>query len=158
MIHSLNEFVVRLLGEGGAYLFVPDLTLKSKSSTDKRVEDWPLVRSPVPTLALCLSYVTFVKLLGPWLMRDRKPFSIRWLMVAYNLTMVVVSTWIFVMLGVYGWFGKYNYCCQPVDYSNSRDAIGVSSLSRPNFHSLIAFLTDGLHRLLVLHHQVRGVR
>lgn len=94
--------------------------------TDSRVEEWPMVKSPLPTLGLCLSYVVFVKVIGPRLMKNREPFNIRWLMITYNLVMVAVSTYIFWMLGIYGWFGKYNYLCQPVDYSNSEDAIGVS--------------------------------
>ena len=85
-----------------------------------------MVRSPLPTLAMCLTYAAVVKVIGPRLMKHREPFNIRGLMVFYNLSMVVVSTWIWWKLGKYGWFGKYNYCCQPVDYSDSEDAIGVS--------------------------------
>lgn len=60
-------------------------------------------------------------------MRDRKPFDLRWLMVGYNFAMVAVSYILFYKLGVHGWFGKYNYKCQPVDYSNSEDAIGMAT-------------------------------
>lgn len=104
-------------------------SLISCNPTDARVEEWPMVKSPLPTLGLCLSYVVFVKVIGPRLMKNREPFNIRWLMITYNLVMVAVSTYIFWMLGVYGWFGKYNYLCQPVDYSNSEDAIGVSIIN-----------------------------
>ena len=55
--------------------------------------------------------------------------NIRWLMVAYNFFMVAVSLAIFLFLGVYGWFGTYNWYCQPVDYTDSREAILVSILS-----------------------------
>ena len=68
-------------------------------SADSRVADWPLVRSPLPTLALCLSYVLVVKFLGPRVMRQRQALDLRYLMVAYNLAMVVVSTWLFVKMG-----------------------------------------------------------
>ena len=106
----LDNLVDRILGEG-----------------DTRVQDWFMVRSPFPTLILCLSYVTFVKITGPSLMAKRSALNVRWLMVAYNLIMVVVSTWIFYKLGVHGWFGKYNYRCQPVDYSDSDDAKGMAA-------------------------------
>lgn len=66
-----------------------------------------------------------MKKLGPHWMRNREPFDIRWLMVAYNSLMVMVSCYLTWKLGVHGWFGKYNYRCQPVDYSDSEDAIGV---------------------------------
>lgn len=57
--------------------------------------------------------------MGPWLMKDRQPLNMRWVMVAYNLGMVVLSTYMFLILGYYGWFGNYNLYCQPVDYSES---------------------------------------
>lgn len=87
-----------------------------------------MVKSPLPTIGICLCYVGFVKVLGPQLMKNREPFNIRWLMVAYNFIMVGVSTYLFWKLGVHGWFGKYDYRCQPVDYTDSEDAIGVSIL------------------------------
>lgn len=96
---------------------------------DERVQDWPMVQNPIPTIGLCLCYVGFVKYLGPHLMKDREPLNIRWLMVAYNFIMVIVSTYLFYKLGVHGWFGKYNYCCQPVDYTDSDDAIGMASIA-----------------------------
>lgn len=81
--------------------------------------------SPFPTFAICLTYAVLVKVVLPRFMRDRKPFDLRWLMVAYNFAMVYVSFILFYKLGVHGWFGKYNYKCQPVDYSDSEDAIGM---------------------------------
>jgi len=96
---------------------------------DDRVKDWPMVRNPLPTIGLCLSYVAFVKVIGPHLMKNRKPFDIRWLMVAYNFSMVGVSTYLFWKLGIHGWFGKYDYRCQPVDYSDSDDAIGMADVA-----------------------------
>lgn len=96
------------------------------SSGDARVKDWPLVQSPFPTLFICLSYAYFVKVIGPFLMKNREPLNIRWLMVTYNLFMVALSTWLFCNLGVYGWFGKYDYRCQPVDYSDSPEAMGMA--------------------------------
>lgn len=98
-------------------------------SGDSRVQSWPLVNSPFPTMAICLSYAFFVNKIGPRLMKNRKPLDIRWLMVAYNLIMVGISSYLFYGLGVYGWFGKYDYRCQPVDYTNSKDAIGMASFA-----------------------------
>lgn len=94
---------------------------------DQRVKDWPLMQNPLPTILICISYVIIVKYLGPYLMKNREPLKIRWLMVFYNFFMVIISLYIFLTLGYHGWFGKYNYKCQPVDYSNSIDATAVSS-------------------------------
>lgn len=81
--------------------------------------------SPFPTIAICLTYVLMVKVILPAYMKNREPFDLRWIMVAYNFIMVYVSFILFYKLGIHGWFGKYNYKCQPVDYSNSEDAIGM---------------------------------
>lgn len=81
--------------------------------------------SPFPTLGICLSYVLIVKVIGPKFMENREPFNLRKLMIAYNFIMVYVSFVLFYKLGKHGWFGKYNYKCQPVDYSDSEDAIGM---------------------------------
>lgn len=110
VVSQVNELVVRTLGPG-----------------DSRVEEWPLVRSPLPTLGLCFAYVLTVKIFGPAFMKSRQPYNIRWLMIIYNLSMVVVSTWLVYRLGIHGWFGKYDYRCQPVDYSDSLDAIGMAT-------------------------------
>ena len=107
------------------------MSIKSelKCVSDPRVANWPLMQSPWPTVGICLSYVYLVKYLGPKLMKERPPYNIRFFMVLYNFSMVLVSVYIFLKLGFYGWFGKYNYKCQPVDYSNSIEAIGVSAVS-----------------------------
>ncbi|GBN44447.1 Elongation of very long chain fatty acids protein AAEL008004 [Araneus ventricosus] len=97
-------------------------------NADPRVADWPMMHSPFPTLVICLSYVYVVKYLGPSLMKNREPLDIRWLMAIYNFTMVIFSFLIFYYFGVYGWFGLYSWKCQPVDYSNSPEAIGMANV------------------------------
>lgn len=102
-------------------------------SGDSRVQSWPLVNTPFPTMAICLSYAFFVNKIGPKLMESRSPLNIRWLMVSYNLIMVVLSSYLFYGLGIYGWFpgrsNSYDYRCQPVDFSNSKDAIGMATFA-----------------------------
>ena len=65
------------------------------NKSDPRVNDWFLMSSPWPTLAICLSYAYFVKVLGPKLMENRKPFNLRKTMIYYNLFEVVFSFWLF---------------------------------------------------------------
>lgn len=62
---------------------------------DPRVKDWPMMSSPLPTLALCLFYAYFSKTLAPKLMANRKPFDLRNVLVVYNLIQTVFSIWIF---------------------------------------------------------------
>ena len=94
---------------------------------DSRVEKWPLMQSPMPTIALCLMYVYVVKFAGPCFMKNRPAYNIRAIMVVYNFAMVLLSLYLFLKLGFLGWFGKYDYKCQPVDYSDSDNALEVST-------------------------------
>uniref|UniRef100_A0A1A9VN85 Elongation of very long chain fatty acids protein n=1 Tax=Glossina austeni TaxID=7395 RepID=A0A1A9VN85_GLOAU len=84
-----------------------------------RVKDWPMMSSPAPTLALCILYAYFSKSLGPKLMRNRKAFDLRKLLIYYNLCQTLFSAWMFYEYLMSGWWGHYNFTCQPVDYSNN---------------------------------------
>ena len=86
-------------------------------SGDPRVQSWPLVASPVPTILICVSYVFFVKFAGPKWMENRKPFDLRKSMMVYNLLMTLLSFALFYAAGLAGWFGRHSYRCQPVDRS-----------------------------------------
>ena len=55
---------------------------------DVRVDDWPLMNSPLPTVALCALYFFIVKSVGPRFMRDRKPFDLKNTIIVYNLFQV----------------------------------------------------------------------
>jgi len=62
---------------------------------DPRVNDWLLMSGPFPTLAICLSYAYFVKVLGPRIMENRKPMKLRAVLIVYNFVQVVFSAWLF---------------------------------------------------------------
>lgn len=90
---------------------------------DKRVDGWLLLDSPLPTIAICITYVFLVKVWGPNYMKDRKPMNITKFLVVYNAFQVALSTYIFVQLLRGGWWNDYSFRCQPVDYSNSPKAM-----------------------------------
>ncbi|XP_012288595.1 elongation of very long chain fatty acids protein AAEL008004 [Orussus abietinus] len=96
------------------------------NKSDPRVNDWFMMSSPFPTLAICLFYAYFVKVLGPTLMENRKPFDLRRVMIFYNLFQVVFSTWLFYESLASGWWGHYSFRCQPVDYSHNPRAIRMA--------------------------------
>ncbi|BFZ17105.1 hypothetical protein BsWGS_20144 [Bradybaena similaris] len=91
-------------------------------NADPRVENYFMMDSPIPSLLICLAYFIFVWL-SPTIMRDRKPLEMRNLMVVYNLAMVVLSSYIFYEFLMAGWLRGYSLGCQPVDYSNSPQAL-----------------------------------
>lgn len=63
---------------------------------DPRTKDFPLVdNGPLPVLAIIAAYVFFVKVAGPRIMANRKPFELRTTLVIYNAYNVIVSVWFF---------------------------------------------------------------
>ncbi|XP_041565385.1 elongation of very long chain fatty acids protein AAEL008004 isoform X2 [Drosophila elegans] len=89
------------------------------SHSDSRTKEWPMMSSPFPTLAVCLTYVYLVKVLGPRLMENRKPLHLQNTLVMYNAIQVVFSAWLFYECLMGGWWGSYSFRCQPVDYTDS---------------------------------------
>ena len=65
----------------------------SNLNSDPRVEKWPLMASPVPTLMFTLSYLLVVYYGRHW-MKNRKPFSLRFILVPYNLSMCLLNFYI----------------------------------------------------------------
>ncbi|XP_012350815.1 elongation of very long chain fatty acids protein AAEL008004 isoform X3 [Apis florea] len=90
---------------------------------DQRTTNWFMMSSPFPTLFICLSYVYGVKVLGPKLMENRKPFQLKNVLIVYNLFQMVFSAWLFYESLMGGWWGHYSFRCQPVDYSDNPIAI-----------------------------------
>ncbi|XP_031349785.1 elongation of very long chain fatty acids protein AAEL008004-like isoform X2 [Photinus pyralis] len=109
--------------------YVDDFHTLMNKTGDPRTADWFLMSSPFYTLGICLTYVYIVKVLGPRVMENRKPFQLKNVLIAYNLFQVIFSAWIFYECLMGGWWGEYNYMCQPVDYSNSLSAIRMTHAS-----------------------------
>ncbi|XP_043065007.1 elongation of very long chain fatty acids protein AAEL008004 isoform X4 [Drosophila ficusphila] len=108
--------------------YIDSISRYIDSHGDSRTKDWPMMSSPFPTLAVCLTYVYLVKVLGPRLMENRKPLHLQNTLVLYNAIQVVFSAWLFYECLMGGWWGSYSFRCQPVDYSDSPTSrrIGIS--------------------------------
>ncbi|KAL9891537.1 very long chain fatty acid elongase 7 isoform 2-T2 [Glossina fuscipes fuscipes] len=122
-IKILNIKIMARLLLNDIHLWYTDLMDKR---SDPRVKDWPMMSSPAPTLALCILYAYFSKSLGPKLMRNRKAFDLRKLLIYYNLCQTLFSAWMFYEYLMSGWWGHYNFTCQPVDYSNNPLALRMA--------------------------------
>ncbi|CAD1475277.1 unnamed protein product, partial [Heterotrigona itama] len=121
------------------------------NKSDPRVNNWAMMSGPFPTIFICLFYAYFVKVLGPKLMENRKPFELKKVLLYYNLFQVAFSTWLFyevcetfsnavesklrcyahciicsVQSLASGWGGYYSLRCQPVDYSNNPIALRMT--------------------------------
>uniref|UniRef100_A0A3P8WF17 Elongation of very long chain fatty acids protein 1 n=1 Tax=Cynoglossus semilaevis TaxID=244447 RepID=A0A3P8WF17_CYNSE len=98
-----------------------EVVLNSDSSfpSDARVKDYPLMKSPVEMTTILLAYVFFSVYVGPRLMANRKPFSLKKPMVVYNLSMVLLNAYIVYEFLMAGWGTTYTWRCDLVDTSNS---------------------------------------
>ncbi|XP_075148645.1 ELOVL fatty acid elongase 7 isoform X2 [Haematobia irritans] len=97
------------------------------NKSDPRTRDWFLMSSPFPTIAISITYAYIVKILGPKLMENRKPFELRKVLIVYNLFQVLFSTYLFYEASIGGWLNGYSLRCQPVDYSYTPSAIRTAS-------------------------------
>ncbi|XP_035401852.1 elongation of very long chain fatty acids protein 7-like isoform X6 [Cygnus atratus] len=90
-------------------------------SGDPRTDPWPLVHSPLPVMFLFAFYLHVVAL-GSFYMRNQKLLKLRGLLVAYNLSMMMLSSYMFYEFLVTSVLDDYSYLCQPEDNSRSLTA------------------------------------
>lgn len=82
---------------------------------DPRVAHFPLMRTPWPVVGMCIAYLWFVKIIGPSLMRDRKPYELFTFIRVYNLFMVLWNAFGFYMACVLLNYGLETFGCRPID-------------------------------------------
>ncbi|XP_078531256.1 very long chain fatty acid elongase 7 [Lissotriton helveticus] len=93
---------------------------------DPRVEDWLFMSSPIPQTIIVAFYIYFVTSLGPKLMENRKPFELKQIMMIYNFSMVLFSSYMCYEFLMSGWATGYSYKCDIVDYSRSPQAVRMA--------------------------------
>ena len=77
---------------------------------DKRLDNWFMMSSPWPTLALSLAYVYSVTILGPKFMKDREAFTgLKWPIQIYNIFQVGISAYIVYEACAAGWLTTYSW-------------------------------------------------
>lgn len=59
--------------------------------SDRRVVDWPLMSSPLPTFAICAAFLITAKLLHIW-MKPRKAIDIRWPIWCFDFFHLAISS------------------------------------------------------------------
>ena len=56
------------------------------------IDDLPLMASPLPLLAVLVLYMSFVFVVGPKMMANRKPMNLKWIIAIYNVCQIVACT------------------------------------------------------------------
>lgn len=83
---------------------------------DPRVQNYPLMEGgPWSTILLVLLYLYFVKVAGPALMKERKPYDLRYPILAYNFALIGLNGWFFYTGSWLTNFGLDSWKCQLVD-------------------------------------------
>lgn len=59
------------------------------------------MNNPLPTLGMVATYLTWVLIIGPIYMRDRKPMDIKNIIIFYNAFQVLLSAYMFFEVSVY---------------------------------------------------------
>ncbi|CAG9809246.1 unnamed protein product [Chironomus riparius] len=86
---------------------------------DGRIKEYPFIYTPIPTIALVIVYLAWVMVIGPFYMRDKKPFNLKNTLIYYNAFQVLLSAYMFYEHLMAGWFKGYSYTCQTVDYTDT---------------------------------------
>lgn len=94
--------------------------------SDPRTNHWFLISSPVPGASILIGYLYFVLSWGPKHMEHRKPYRLKNVLVVYNFIQVLLSIWLFYEGLDAAWLKKYSWKCEPVDFSNSPEALRIA--------------------------------
>lgn len=82
---------------------------------DPRVAGYPLMKTPWPIVAMSISYLWFVKIIGPGIMKDRKAYELFTFIRVYNLLMVLWNGFGFYMACHLLNYGLDTFGCQPIN-------------------------------------------
>lgn len=93
------------------------------SLADPRVEKWPLMSSPFPTILITIGYTSFCFVVPK--MPNKKPIIVSSLLLPYNLINICINLYIFYEL--FNVIKYYNWICEPVDYSENEIALRAAS-------------------------------
>merc|ERR1712080_184084 len=104
--------------------------------------------SPWPILGCCLLYYYVVRVWGPSFMKNRPPYEIKSIMLAYNLFQTLFSAWMFYRTGTFWLTGRYSWVCEPVDYSNSPSALDAMDVTWWYFFSKFIDYIDSIFFVL----------
>ncbi len=114
---------------------------------DTRVENWLLMKTPVPIAVIFLLYLLLI-FTGPRLMQNRQAWNLKPILIPYNFALVVLSAYMFYEFLMSSTLANYSYICQPVNYSRSELAMRMASVCWWFFFSKVIELLDTLFFIL----------
>ncbi|KAG9510993.1 Elongation of very long chain fatty acids protein 4 [Fragariocoptes setiger] len=97
------------------------------SYADPRVDNWPMMGSPFPTVAIFITYLLITRY-APAYMKDRKPFKLKYPLILYNMGITLLNGWMACELLYCAYMRSYNPVCQMVDVSNNEYELRIANV------------------------------
>ncbi|XP_050453502.1 elongation of very long chain fatty acids protein-like [Cataglyphis hispanica] len=97
-----------------------------EDAADPRTQDYFLIGSPWPCIALLGFYICFIYYIGPRFMAKRQPFQLDRILQIYNLSQIIINAILLYKVLTLAWLRDYSFFCQPIDYSYSPKAIEIA--------------------------------
>ncbi|XP_032521251.2 elongation of very long chain fatty acids protein 4-like [Danaus plexippus] len=88
---------------------------------DQRVQNWPLMRTPWPGVALLAIYLLTVLKWIPKYMEKRPAFDLRRILFVYNFIQVLLCIYVTYQSLKLGWLNNYSLFCQPLENTPEAD-------------------------------------
>merc|ERR1711881_223219 len=117
---------------------------------DKRVEKWPLMSSPLPTVAISAAYVLMC-IYGPRVMEKRSDTlgnNLRPLIVVYNFLIAALNLYMGLELLATSLLLGSSWLCEPVDYSDNPISLRVASVLWWYYFSKLIEMLDSVFFIL----------
>jgi len=87
---------------------------------DPRAQEYYIINSPWPTVAVLTVYYLFIHKWGPAMMKDREPFNLNKVMVVYNALQSIANLGVVITGSYYVWaHPKTKFMCNELTYEAS---------------------------------------
>ncbi|XP_018047084.1 PREDICTED: elongation of very long chain fatty acids protein AAEL008004-like [Atta colombica] len=126
--------------------FIAGYKYLNEDIADPRTKDYFLIDTPWPGLTLIGFYLYFIFNFGPRLMEKRQPFTLYRIMQIYNVIQILLNGYFFYKASF--WFTKFNYFCEPIDYSDTPKARQITILVWDYFMLKLLDLMDTIFFVL----------
>ncbi|ESP05226.1 hypothetical protein LOTGIDRAFT_152042 [Lottia gigantea] len=121
--------------------YVNKLQTSYIEETDKQVIGWGLMESAYPTISILVTYL-FIVYYGPKYMENRKPFNLKYVLLAYNIFQVIFSTYVFIELLVSVSHTNIKLLCQSYEKIDYSDDEYIKRVARCHWLYFIAKLIE----------------
>ncbi|XP_019638500.1 PREDICTED: elongation of very long chain fatty acids protein 2-like [Branchiostoma belcheri] len=132
---------------------VTDLMDEAWKLRDPRTKDWFMLSSPWPNVYLTVLYFLLVWL-GPKVMRNRQAFSLREVMILYNIIITALSCWMFKEILLSALNVGYDWTCALMKPEDPQDIRMANVLWWYYFSKAFEFLDTLFFILRKNNHQI----